>query len=485
MKWVVRIVGALVAAVGLLVGVLLVIWGTTSSKQRAVEALPVTVDAEPVIDALAAAVRLQTVSRTAGVVESPEAFDALQALLEERFPLLHGALAKEVVDGHSLLFRWEGTDGSLQPGLLLSHQDVVPVEALQSWDHPPFSGARASGSVYGRGTLDNKGNLITQFAAVESLLGQGFAPARTLYLVSGHDEEVSGAGAKAIAELLERRGVSLAFVLDEGGTVADGVFDGLEAPVALIGVSEKGYASVEVVAQGSGGHSSMPPPHTAAGRIGAAAVALESNPLPATLDGPTGLMIDALGPELGLPMGLVFTNRWLLGGVVTSVMAGDPKTNATIRTTTAVTMLQGSIKDNVLPQRARLVVNFRIAPGHTKESVLEHVRRTVGPDLAVALLGGIGSDPSPISEVQGAPWEALNTAIRQTWPTAVVAPYLTVGATDARHFTDLSRHVYRFTPARLTSDDLGTMHGNNEHISEANVADSTAFYVRFVQHAAQ
>jgi carboxypeptidase PM20D1 len=178
---------------------------------------------------------------------------------------------------------------------------------------------------------------------------------------------------------------------------------------------------------------------------------------------------------------VVMSNRWLLGGVVAAQMGKKPSSNATLRTTQAVTMAEGSKKDNVLPQVARAVVNFRIVPGDTVASVTEHVQQVVGPGVSVSVLSGvIHSEPSPVSKTDGPAWEALNTAIRQTWPEAVVSPFLFIGATDSRFMTGNSERVWRFSPMALTSEDLKRLHGKDERISLENLENAAAFYVRFI-----
>ena len=482
MKKLALTLGLPAALLGGLLAVLLGNMARKGSVQVTPPPLRAEVDRGPAVQALAAAVRIRTVSHSDGTVDH-EAHAALHQLLVERFPRVHEQLERKVL-GDTLLYRWPGADADLAPGLLLAHQDVVPVEDPTVWTHPPFSGAIADGYVWGRGTLDDKHNIIGQLAAAEHLLAAGWAPQRTLYFGFGHDEEVGGQGAKAIAAELEGRGVELEFVLDEGGAVAVGIMAGLDAPVATVGISEKGYASVELRASSEGGHSSMPPPHSALGHVARALVAVENHPLPVRWDGPTGVMLDTVGPEMDVGLRLVMANRWLLGPIVQAKMEAKRSTNATLRTTTAVTMASGSPQDNVLPQEARGVVNFRIAPGDTTESVLAHVRALVGPDVSAELYGqGIASDPAPISRTDGPAWDALRFAIRQTWPDAVVTPYLTIGATDARHLTGLSERVWRFSPVASTSDDLARIHGIDERISEDAVEDLVAFYVRFLRQA--
>lgn len=484
MSRVVRALGGLAAIGGLFVVALL---GNTLRKGSVQRPPPparaVVVDVDAVASTLGEAVRLRTISHTGGHVDA-EAHDALRALLEARFPRSHEALTR-VELGPTLLYRWEGSDSSLAPGLLMAHQDVVPVEDPSVWSKPPFSGAIADGHVWGRGTLDDKQNIVGQLAAVELLLAEGFRPRRTMYFAFGHDEEVGGSGAEAVDDHLARQGIALAFVLDEGGVVTEGVMNGLDVPAAMVGIAEKGYASVEVTAHHTGGHSSMPPPHSAVGTLAKALVAIEDHPLPAHLDGPTGTMLDTVGPELAFPLRVVMANRWLFGPVVEATMSGKPSTNATLRTTTAVTMAQGSPQDNVLPQEARGVVNFRIVPGDTTATVLDHVRDVVPEGVDVAIYpGSIASDPAPVSATDGPAWDALSDSIRQTFPGAVVSPYLTVGATDARHLVERSERVWRFSPMQLTADDLPRIHGIDERLSLLNVERMVQFYVRFLENAA-
>ncbi len=478
MRNLVKVVGVLVGAVVLLLALLVGNTLRKGSLQVQVEPRPVAgIDGGTLARRLSTLVQVPTVSEGKGRID-PDALAELRARIEAEFPVAHGVLERQQL-GQTLIYTWPGSDPSLPAGVLLAHQDVVPVGEPTAWTHPPFAGVVADGFVWGRGTLDDKQNIVTQLSAVEALIGEGFRPRRTLHLVFGHDEEIGGAGAAAAAELLGRK--PLEFVLDEGGMVSVGVLDDLQAPAALIGISEKGYASVEILARGDGGHSSMPPPHTAVGRLAEAIVALEANPLPPHLDGPTGRMFDTLGPEMDWPLTMVMANRWLLGGVA-SQMSKKPSANATLRTTQAVTMAKGSAKDNILPESASAVVNFRIVPGDTTASVLEHVRSVVGPDFEVRVLEGtIASDPSPVSRTDGEAWEALNTAIRQTWPEAVVSPFLFIGATDSRNFAPHCERVWRFSPMALDGVDLKRLHGSDERISIDNLERGVGFYVRFIE----
>jgi carboxypeptidase PM20D1 len=453
----------------------------------------VPADAEQAPDAasaarrLAEAVRLQTISHQDPAQFPGVEFARLHAFLERSYPRLRAGLAREKVNGHSLLYEWKGSDPSLKPILLMAHQDVVPADpaSLDKWSRPPFSGDIAEGFVWGRGTIDDKGSLVALHEAVEALLAQGFRPVRTVYFAFGHDEEIGGRqGAEKIAERLASRGVRLESVLDEGQVVTTGIVPGFDRPVALVGIAEKGYLSLELLVESDGGHSSMPPRHTSVGILAAAIARLEASPFPARLTEPVRRQFDYLGPEQGLARRIVFSNLWLFAPLVRSQMEKAPPTAAMLRTTIAPTMLEGSVKENVLPMRARAVVNFRVLPGTKNEDVLARVRAVIhDARVKVSPTGTSRSEPSPVADTNGAAFQRLHRAIAATFPDAIVAPSLVAGATDTRHFIGIADNLFRFLPARLAREDLKRYHGIDERVAVDNYAEFVRFYMRYLREA--
>jgi carboxypeptidase PM20D1 len=451
----------------------------------------VSADQAPAVPAaaerLAEAIRFQTITWGDAERLDREEFLAFHAFLERSYPRAHASLQREIVSEYSLLYTWPGEDPSRKPVLLTDHFDVVPVaeETLHQWQQPPFSGAIADGFVWGRGTIDDKSGAMALLEAVEELLAQGFAPQRTIYLAIGHDEEMGGpAGAAATAALLRERGVALEFTLDEGGAVTTGAVPGVEAPVALIGVAEKGYATIEVTAHGEGGHSSMPPRTTAIGRLARAIQRIEEHPMPARVSGPAALLLDAVGPHMRFPLRMAVGNRWLFGPMLRRRLARSPATNAMIRTTTAVTMTQGGVKENVLPDTATATVNFRLLPGDTGEDVLAHVRKAVDDDdVDIEMM--TSREASPVADPESASFELLRASLAEVMPDVLVAPYLTVGGTDTKHYVDLAENSYRFNPVRMGPDDIKRAHGVNERIAVANYAESIAFNQAVIRRAAE
>jgi carboxypeptidase PM20D1 len=480
----------LIVCLVVLASVLLVKTFRFTSRQIRVEPTGApALDKEALAARLAQSLRFQTVSYADASQFRGEEFQAFHKFLEQSFPRVHSALTKEVVGDYSLLYTWKGLEDAGGPIVLMSHQDVVPVEAGTegSWTQPPFEGRIQDGYVWGRGALDDKVGVLGILEAVELLLGQGFQPKRTIYLAFGHDEEVGGrSGAGKIVALLQSRGVRPDYILDEGSAITDGIIPGVSAPIALIGIAEKGSLSVELSVESDGGHSSTPPPHTAVGILSRAITRLEENQMPASLKGVAGQMFQYVGPEMSFGKKMAFANLWLFQPLVERQLAAQPPTNAAIRTTTAATIIEGGVKENVLPSKARAVLNFRILPGDSVQSVLDHVNQTINdPQVKVAKYGETANEPSAVSSTDSNGYQSLQRTIRQIFQGTIVAPSQVISATDSRHYAALSNSIYRFAPIILRAEDLKRIHGTNERISVENYAQCVRFYHQLILNSAQ
>lgn len=439
-------------------------------------ATPEVIDERAAAD-LAAMVAIPTVSIPSG--GEPAAFVKLDGELRTRFAGAFAALEVEHIHEHSLVMRWPGRDPSTKPIILTAHLDVVPVEpgTEAEWTQPPFSGAIEDGFVWGRGTLDDKLGVVGILSAVQSLVADGFVPSRDVWIAFGHDEEVGGSeGAVAIAAWLQQRGVHAELLLDEGGAVVTGAVPGITAPIAFVGIAEKGYATFELTTRGEGGHSSMPQREGAVVRLSQAIARLDENPMPAAIRGATSQLFDRLTPEQTFVARLVLANRWMFDPLLKRVLAGHPATNATIRTTYAPTVLEAGSADNVIAANARALINFRILPGDTTATVEAHINDVLdGLEVGVRCTDKCW-DPSPISRTEGAGWDLVSRAIAWTWPEAVIAPSLVVGATDARHYAAVADDVYRFSPLLMADADRKRLHGADERIAVDNVGDAVRFF---------
>ncbi|MFA5401076.1 MAG: M20 family peptidase [Dehalococcoidia bacterium] len=452
-----------------------------SRQTKTTEKIDYSIDIDAAASRLSQAITYKTVSSHDRSQFDFEQFTAFQAFLEKSFPRAHTTLAKQLINSYGLLYIWKGANPDLKPVLLMAHQDVVPASE-EGWEHPPFSGRIADGRIWGRGTLDDKGSLMGILEAVEHLAKDGFKPSRSIYLAFGFDEEVGGKeGAGKIAEHLRAQGLKFEYIIDEGMAATQGVAPGIPGWVALIGIAEKGYLSLELSTQAEGGHAAQPPRETAVGILAAAVARLQAKPFPARFTEPAAALFDYLGPEMPFPARMIFANMWLFGGLVKGQLAARPVTDASIRTTTAPTQFRGSDQDNILPMLATAVINFRILQGDTIESVTQRVTRITGdPRVKIRPLAGNLFQPSPTSPTSGWSFGMLNGAIRSILPDAIVAPTLVLGRTDSCYFVDLSPCCYRFVPERVRSDELASLHGVNEKLLISSYKEIICFYIHLI-----
>jgi carboxypeptidase PM20D1 len=456
-----------------------------TSKQLEVKPVSLEIiDLNKAITRLSQAIPIQTISYQDAKPKREEILK-FHKFLESSYPLVFEKLKKNIINEYSILLKWEGTDPNLLPILLMAHLDVVPIEDESAWQRPPFSGYVDEEFIWGRGTLDDKVAVISNLEAIEHLLKKGFQPKRTIYLSIGHDEETLGTGAGAISKYFKEQGTEFEFIQDEGMFIADGFIPGIKKPVAIIGLAQKGYVTVQLTVEGSGGHSSAPPSVTPVGILSKALVKLEENPMPGKLDGLILEMFNSIGPEMSYPLKLVFANSWLLSPIIESQLSSSPGTNANLRTTTAITMVKGSEKENILPQRATALVNFRIHPSDNIQKVLDHVTKTIqDPRVKVSYLKETAREPSPISPTNSKAYENLTKTIKEVFPDTLVAPGLFIASSDTFNFVSLSKNIFRFHPLYLKASehDEARIHGANERIPIKNYEKYIQYVIRLIQN---
>ena len=438
---------------------------------------------------LSDAIRFRTVAGKEDADTDWEVFDRFHDFLKERYPLLHQHLELTVINRGSLMFLWKGTDReAADPIALLAHQDVVPISegTLDDWTHPPFDGVDDGEFIWGRGALDMKNHLIGVLESVETLLEEGFRPERDVYLLLGHNEEVMCAnennGAVNMCKALQQKGVHLDCIIDEGGAILPVEVKGvIHKDLAGIGIAEKGYADVEVAVHHKGGHSSQSPNHTALGKLANVIRDIENHQFRAKISPMLMELFDQVGRSATYPARLVTCNIKLLKPALELALSYVPPAASMMRTTTGVTMASGSPQANVLPQRASVVVNFRIYPGQTVDDVLAHLKKVIRyKDVEINLLPG-WKNPSLISPTDSRAYQKIAMISKCTNPNTVVAPYLVMGGTDACHYQAVCENIYRYSPFRVSTSLLLTVHGTNERIPVASMEAGVAFFKRYIK----
>ncbi len=452
-----------------------------TSKQVNIKNVEIAGVSESSVAHLGMAIGFKTISNMDNNLVDTAVFRAFHSFLETAYPLVHQNMGKELFNHSALLYKIEGSNKSLKPIVLLAHQDVVPV-VEEEWDEAPFSGKIENGVIWGRGALDNKGSLIAIMEAMEMLFNLGFQPERTTYLAFGDDEEVGGNGAIAMAAELEKRGVDAEMVLDEGMVITKGIVPMIEQPVATIGTSEKGYLTVELACKYEGGHSSMPNAETAISILSNAIVKVTENRPAATFTQPVNDFMGFIGPEISWPARVVFANKWLLGGILKGIYTSSSPGNATVRTTTAPTMVSGGIKDNVLPTTAKATINFRLLPNISTDELVKYLRKVIDDwRVDITVLEG-AREPAPVSSVETYAFSTIQKTVGQVFEGTLVAPTLMLGSSDSRHYSKVSKNIYRFAPYQLRNEDLATIHGANEKISIENYQAMIRFYYQLIKN---
>lgn len=402
-----------------------------------------------------------------------ENFDRLHAVMEELFPRTFRTCTRWDFES-SLLLRWQGR--SRRALVLMSHQDVV--EAPGNWTYPPFSGTIAGGRLWGRGTLDVKGNLFSILQAIEELMAEGFVPPWDVYVASSHEEETGGN--TLIVDFLRQQGVIPELLVDEGSSVQPCPEPSVGGHAAMVAVAEKGYADIRCVARGPGGHASIPGKWTPLPRLGAFMCEVESAGLfPLRIDQASAEMyrrMAALTPE--------GSERERLAGIASQQpgwqqLLGD-RQRAMLGTTVAFTMAGGSQAANVIPQEAYVTCNIRIAPGETVDGTVKTLR-TVADRHQIELEVLRSNEPSPVTDPAGAAFARVEQAIQNVWPGVGVLPFLLSGGTDTKHFVDLCPNCLRFTAYRISAEQQGLCHAVDENVDLDTIPDGVDFFKCLIQ----
>ncbi|MBR3815899.1 MAG: M20/M25/M40 family metallo-hydrolase [Clostridia bacterium] len=438
---------------------------------------------------LSKAIQFKTISNRVTEKVDWNEFERFHKFLEDAYPLIHSRLEKEVIPPANLLYRWKGTKPELKPIALLAHQDVVPVTSgtEKDWVHGAFEGVDDGEYIWGRGTIDMKNHLIAVMESVEALLADGFEPERDVYLLFGDNEEVVANdvnGAHDLMMTLKSRGIELDSVIDEGGAIIPVNVPGVLNNKYLIGIgiAEKGYSDIEIVVNGKGGHSSQPPKHNALGELARAIQALEDHQFKSSFNQLMKDLMDAIGRECTYPVRLITCNIPLLRPLILQLAKQIPFGACFVRTTTAVTMAQGSPAANVLPQRASATVNFRAMPGTTKQDLVDHIRKVCKNDnLEINVLNS--KEASKFSSTDSRTFKIIGDICKNLEPNSIIAPYLVMGGTDAYNYEPICENIYRYAPFRVSIELLRGAHGTNEKIPVACLEDALKFFKNYIRRA--
>lgn len=468
---------ALAAALVILLCVLIVRAVRLKRKPAAAhEPVRVPVDTDAALDHFCQAVRLKTVWPRQGEIDYTQ-FDAFLPLLQEMYPTFFAAVEVNRVNTYGILLKWKGKSAE-QPIVLMAHYDVVAAEK-DSWSCDPFCGEIRDGKVWGRGTLDTKCIITALLEAGELLAKEGYTPEHDIWFSFGNNEETGGDTVPAIVDWLQEHGVKPWFVLDEGGAVVTSPALGVKGDYAMVGVSEKGVCDTIVTMHGLPGHSSTPKDTDAPMRLVRAIERIEQKPDPAVLSETTKYMLTEIARDASFALRIVFGNLWLFAPLVRKIMASNPETNAMVRSTVALTKLQGSHTVNVIPNEAVAAFSVRVAPWNTTQEMMDKIAAQAGEHADVTSEYRV--EPSPVSPVKSDAFSLLQSVVDAVYPGVPAVPYVMNGGTDSKHFTRICDKVYRFAGFRFTNEERAAMHGNDETLRTESYLDGVQFYIQLLK----
>ena len=413
--------------------------------------------------------------------QNDQPFVELKTWMRKTFPHVFETMEETSFKGESLLMHWKGASNE-RPIIIMSHLDVVDVDK-DAWDHGPFSGEIIDGEIFGRGTLDTKSTVFAFYQACESLIKEGFQPKQDVYLFSSTDEEIQGVGAETCVNYLQSKGVTPYMVLDEGGAIVSDSLPTVSQPLAMVGVVEKGYANIQFVAKSKGGHSSTPPKHTPIARLSAFIHAVEKRfPLKTKMIPEVESIFKETAPYMKGLNRFLFINMWLFKPVIQWLLPKlSPYGRALLSTTIAFTMMEGSHQVNVIPSEATVTANLRIHPIQNVDDSFR-VLHTMAKKYDVEAILLEHRNETPLTSTAGKAYQDLKAAILQVFPDVVVLPYVMLGATDCRHFNQLTDGALRFSPIRMNQKELSKMHGHNESIRISTLVEAIEFYKTVIKN---
>ena len=416
-----------------------------------------------------------------------------QDFLVDSFPAFNKSAERTVLSPYSVIYRWPGTAGGngktnpadKAPVLFIGHYDVVPAETAK-WSVDPFGAELKDGYVYARGVLDMKHIVVSIMEGAEDLCKQGFKPGRDVWFAFGGDEELTGLkGAKEAANWFLRKGIKFSFIMDEGTPVVKDQLKGIDVPLALVGIEEKGYLSLDLTVNQKPGHASQPPEEQAVAILSRALLRISQRPFPWHLTSAVEAFFGQLSLHAPGVLGFAMKHSRLLGPLFFKAAAVSPSTRAMLRTTVAMTQLEGSAADNVMPSAARAVINLRLLPPWTVETAIERIKTVIADSRVGVAVNGLGTNPveaGPEQAAQKSPgWKEINAALGKAFPGIPVLPFLMVATTDSRHYLEQSRNIFRFNPLLLDPDELSLVHGHDERVSVENMEKCLSFYTALIE----
>ena len=432
---------------------------------------------DDIVNKLGKLIKIPTVSHPDPRDMDMEQFDLLIKTVKEMFPVIFSKCETSVTPERAIKIKVKGLSSD-KPTVLMAHYDVVPV--TDDWTVDPFLGEVIDDKLYGRGTLDTKCTMVCALNALELALKKDYVPKNDLYLCFGSNEEVFGDSQYKIVQEFKRQGIKPALVFDEGGAILNGAFPGVKEDTAFLGMGEKAMVNIKLSIETSGGHASTPKKNGPVVRIARAIDKLEKNPMKPNMSATVKELLNVLGRHMPFYFKLIFANMWLFKGLVKKlfvILSAD--TRALLTSTFAFTMLNGGNQTNIIPNKVEANINIRISPFDNVDSIVEHIRKTIKDDqIVITVHDETPAFPECSFKTEG--YGIIKDTVIETYPGTVVAPFLNIGASDGKFYTEISDCVIRFSPFKVTNQERAGIHGVDEYIRVEMLEKCSEFYQRLL-----
>lgn len=433
------------------------------------------------LDRFSGGLKIKTISNSNYEKTDFEAFEDFISYLQQAYPLIFKNTEFIRINKYALVFKIHGENKELKPNILTAHYDVVDGGKEENWTHPPFSGFYNNDYIWSRGTLDDKGSLFAILEATNELLAEGFVPKADLYLAFSHTEETGlPEGAKKIIEYFKQNNIHFSTVLDEGGSVVNknGNY------YALVGTSEKGRLLTKITVKGTGKHASMPEKNLATTKLAKLILAFDKNKYKTEMSDDIYEYYLKTFDSYNLKTKYLLANKNILNTELLNELSKNPEDNARINTTFATSIINASNTANVISGEASMTIDSRILPIHKIEDIKKHIEKVVkrtlpNEDVKIEYLSEL--PPSKASKTDTEDYKLLKKNINSVFPNIAIAPYMVLGATDAREYAEISDNAYRFLPVVLPEGEAALMHADNERISVVNWTRMVFFYKEFIK----
>jgi acetylornithine deacetylase/succinyl-diaminopimelate desuccinylase-like protein len=378
----------------------------------------------------------------------------------------------------NLVARLHGS-GARKPILLVAHLDVVPAKR-EDWSVDPFKLIEKDGYFYARGSSDDKYMASSFIANLIRYKQEGYKPDRDIIVALETDEEILDADGLGIQWLLKnhRDLIDAEFALNEGGGV--GLKDG-KAVRNSVQTSEKVSVSFQLHVTNSGGHSSVPRKDNSIYHLAEGLVRLSKFEFPLHLNETTRAYFErtaqAENEQTAADIRSALSDKPETAALAR--LSANPGYNAQLRTTCVATMLQGGHAVNALPQLAEAKVNCRIIPGEAIDEVKATLERLLADDqIKVTQIDkGVLSEPSKLSEdIVG----AIEKLSQEFWPSAVVLPVMSSGATDGSYLRNAGIPTYGHSGLANDINDIRA-HGRDERVPIKSFYEGDEYLYRLVK----